>query len=97
MPVDFIRAPFAPIVEYPIDKIGSWPEDEALSRIFPDIPHIKHLLKRLRRPRRKWGRGAIIAGDHEWPSDGRKDPDDTLTAQTIAVTVDRPAGNKKRK
>jgi hypothetical protein len=97
MPVDFIRAPKMPIAEYPPEKSGSWPEDEAIAKIIPDIPIIKHLLKRLRRPRRQWGRGAIIAGDYEWPSDGRQDPENTAIPPSTAETVDRSTGQKKRK
>jgi hypothetical protein len=90
MPVDLIRAPYTSIDQYPSEKTGSWPEDDAITRITPDIPHIAHLLKRLRRPRRKDGRGAIIAGD--WP-----DQEDTSLLQKIAATVDPSTGKKKRK
>jgi hypothetical protein len=53
------------IEKYPIDKIGSWPEKDAIDLIKPDIPGIEYILESLRRRPEPEGRGALIVGDHD--------------------------------
>jgi len=66
MPVYFGRSKHTePIAQYPSDKLGSWPEEEAIRLIKPDIGDIEHILESLRRRRGHDGRGGLIVGDHD--------------------------------